>query len=222
MDTVVLVDDKDQVLVDCGTPNILPVIEDAFEKAGLRIQDLTGIVITHQDQDHIGSLAAVKRKAPNAKVYASEAQSLAISGKEKPMRLIDEEAEYEKLSEDQKKTTPTPESLWPKVECTEVDVLVKDGDLFPWCGGTEIIFTEGHMPGHISLYVQETKTFIAGDAMNFSDDGKAHYPEKFTYDIQLAKKNLADVSKKYDIREIVCYHGGIWRGDDSKLLQNME
>ena len=37
-----------------------------------------------------------------------------------------------------------------------------------------------------------------------------------------AKKNLKDIGRKYDVREIVCYHGGIWRGDGSRLLQDME
>jgi glyoxylase-like metal-dependent hydrolase (beta-lactamase superfamily II) len=220
MDTVVLRDEKDQILIDAGTPGIIDVIERAFAGAGLKIEDLTGIIITHQDQDHIGSLAAIKRKAPKAKVYASAIQAPGISGKEKPMRLQWEEEKYESLPKAVREQTPPPASLWPKVEYADIDVILHPGDRFPWCGGTEIIFTEGHMPGHISLYLGKTKTFIAGDALAISG-GRLIPPGKFTRDIEAAKRNLQDIAKNYEIEEIICYHGGFWRGDGSEALGNL-
>ena len=220
MDTVVLRDEGDQILIDAGTPGIIDVIEKAFAKAGLKIEDITGIVITNQDQDHIGSLAAIKRRAPKAKIYASEIQAPGISGREKPLRLQLEEKEYESLPEVERKRTPPPASLWPQVEYADIDLILRHGDRFPWCGGTEIIFTEGHMPGHISLYLEKTKTFIAGDAVAVRE-GRLVPPEKFTYDIEAAKKNLRDVGTQYEIEEIICYHGGFWRGDGSRVLRGM-
>jgi glyoxylase-like metal-dependent hydrolase (beta-lactamase superfamily II) len=220
MDTLVLRDDRDQILIDAGTPGIIDIIEKAFADAGLKIEDLTGIVITHQDQDHIGSLAAIKRKAPKAKVYASAVQSPGISGRKKPLRLQWEEEEYEALPEAVRKKTSPPVSLWPKVEYTEVDVILHHRDQFPWCGGTEIIFTEGHMPGHISLYLKKTKTFIAGDALSIRE-GQLNVLGKFTRDIEAAKRNLRDAAAAYEIEEIICYHGGFWRGDGSKVLRNL-
>jgi glyoxylase-like metal-dependent hydrolase (beta-lactamase superfamily II) len=220
MDTVVLRDEEDQILIDAGTPGIITIIEKAFSGAGLKIEDLTGIVITHQDQDHIGSLAAIKRKATKAKVYASAVQAPGISGREKPLRLQWEEAEYESLPDAVRKQTPPPASLWPKVEYADIDVILHHGDRFPWCGGTEIIFTEGHMPGHISLYLDKTKTFIAGDALAVRED-RLTPPGKFTCDIEAAKKNLRDIAANYEIETIVCYHGGFWRGDGSEVLRNI-
>jgi glyoxylase-like metal-dependent hydrolase (beta-lactamase superfamily II) len=221
MDTAVLLDDHDQILIDAGTPDILPLIEAAFKEAGLKIEDLTGIVITHQDQDHIGTLAAIKRRAPRARIYASALQAPGISGKEKPIRLILEEAQYETLPPAEKAKTPLPASLWPKVEYAEIDRILHDRDQFPWCGGTEILFTEGHIPGHLSLYLRETKTFITGDALVIRD-GRPALPEKFTLDLELAKKDLRDIGNKYEIKDILCYHGGFWRGDGSALLKNLK
>jgi glyoxylase-like metal-dependent hydrolase (beta-lactamase superfamily II) len=218
MDTAVLQDEKDTVLIDAGTPGIEDIIEQAFSGVGIAVKDLTGIVITHQD--HIGSLAALKRKAPGAKIYASEVQAPGISGREKPLRFIREEAEYAMLPAEQKAKIPEPASLWPRVEYAEIDVIVHDGDLFPWCGGTEIVFTEGHMPGHFSLYIRETKTFIAGDALALTDKGLS-YRGKFTMDHKLARKNLHDAAEKYEIREILCYHGGFWHGDGSAALARL-
>ena len=42
---------------------------------------------------------------------------------------------------------------------------MKDKDIFDWCGGLEVIETPGHMPGHISLYLKDSKTLICGDAL---------------------------------------------------------
>ena len=65
---VVLLDDQNMVLVDCGFYGFLPLIEKAFEEKGLDINQLTHIVITHHDLDHMGSLKALKQKYPKAKV----------------------------------------------------------------------------------------------------------------------------------------------------------
>ena len=218
MDTVVLADDNDMILIDAGTPGILPIIEKAFYEAGISIEELTGVVITHQDQDHIGTLAAIKRKAPKALVYATAEQAPGIAGSDKPMRLKIEEEKFDALPESQKAITPTPESQWPKVEYADIDVIVKDGDRFPWCGGTVIVGTEGHMPGHISLYVESTKTLIAGDAFVI-EDGMPQPSERFTFDFRLAVETLAKVGAKYQIEELRCYHGGFWRGNGSEVLQ---
>ena len=219
MDTVVLADEKDLILIDAGTPNILPIIEKAFNEANIPIEQLTGIVITHQDQDHIGSLAAIKRRAQKALVYATAEQAPGISGTDKPMRLKIEEEEYEALSEPQRAAAPPPASLWPKVEYADIDVIVKDGDRFPWCGGTVIVGTQGHMPGHISLYVEATKSLIAGDAFVI-ENGKPRPSERFTFDFRLAVERLAEIGKKYKIEEFICYHGGFWRGDGSQVLKD--
>jgi glyoxylase-like metal-dependent hydrolase (beta-lactamase superfamily II) len=59
---VVLTDDKSMVLIDCGYPGFLPVIEQALEENNLTRTDLTHVLITHQDHDHMGALAAIKQK----------------------------------------------------------------------------------------------------------------------------------------------------------------
>ncbi|SFA75685.1 Metallo-beta-lactamase superfamily protein [Cohnella sp. OV330] len=51
-----------------------------------------------------------------------------------------------------------------KKEMTWVNQIIADGDEIPVLGGVVVIHTRGHTPGHISLYLKQSKTLIAGDA----------------------------------------------------------
>lgn len=53
---VVLHDDKEVVLVDCGYPYFMEKIEEQLVKIGLSLSRVTKLIITHHDHDHMGSL----------------------------------------------------------------------------------------------------------------------------------------------------------------------
>lgn len=59
---VFLQSDTEMVLVDCGTPGSMSKIKENALTQGVNIDNLTKVVVTHQDLDHIGSLAELKRK----------------------------------------------------------------------------------------------------------------------------------------------------------------
>lgn len=76
------------------------------------------------------------------------------------------------------------------VESCNVDKCLIDKDYFDFCGGIEIISTPGHMPGHISIYVKESKTLIVGDALVIeSGELKIALPQ-YTLDIDEARKSV--------------------------------
>ena len=52
-----LADGAHLVLVDCGYPESLPLIEAAMAELGLSPAELTEVFITHHDDDHMGGLA---------------------------------------------------------------------------------------------------------------------------------------------------------------------
>ncbi|WP_460377785.1 MBL fold metallo-hydrolase, partial [Paraclostridium bifermentans] len=118
-------------------------------------------IITHHDFDHMGSAAELKSKYPNMKILASEKDEKYISGKEKSLRLQQAESIYDSLPEEQKEWALNFQKTLKSVENVDVDMVLNDGDKFNCCGGVEIIETPGHMPGHISIYIKESKTLIA-------------------------------------------------------------
>jgi len=98
-----------------------------------------------------------------------------------------------------------------------VDRTVSDAQQLPYCGGITVIATPGHTPGHISLYHAPTRTLIAGDAMVVTDCKLFGPNPQVTLDLDLATKSLRKLTQ-YDIATVICYHGGLYRGDANKRI----
>lgn len=77
---VLLQDEQDLILVDCGYPNFIPLLEKAALQNGIAFDLLTKVIVTHHDMDHIGSLAELKRKYPQIEVIAHEREVPYIEG----------------------------------------------------------------------------------------------------------------------------------------------
>ena len=67
----VLCDEENRVLVDCGYVGSLPKIEEALRQNGLTPEEITHIILTHHDHDHMGAAAAFKQKYPDVLILAS-------------------------------------------------------------------------------------------------------------------------------------------------------
>ncbi|QNR69597.1 MBL fold metallo-hydrolase [Paenibacillus peoriae] len=184
---ILLWDREMAVLIDTGFPGQMEDLRVAMEKVGVSFDQLKAVILTHQDVDHIGSLPEILQECgDHIKVYAHELDKPYIQG-DIP------------LLKDRHLENP------PK---GKVDDILIDGQELPFCGRIRVIHTPGHTPGHISLYLMQSKTLIAGDSM-YSVNGilaGIHVPT--TPDIKAAHLSM----KKYldlDIASVVCYHGGL-------------
>lgn len=204
---VLLIDKNDVVLVDCGYPNFLTLLEDEMKSKGIDPNSLTKVLITHHDNDHMGALSELKEKYPNIKVVASEIDSEYISGKRKSLRLLQAEEVLKNLPQEQKQFGIEFCETLRRVKPVNVDIMVKDGDYFDWAGGCQVISTPGHMPGHISLHLKETNSIVSGDAAVIENDKLVIANPQFALDFELAKKSLERlISMNAD--NYYCYHGG--------------
>ena len=196
---ILLWDDEMAVLIDTGFPGQIEDIQVEMEKVGVSFDKLKVVILTHQDIDHIGSLPELlQRCRSNIKVYAHELDKPYIEG-DLPL-----------LKDGNVETRPKG-----KVSDTMID-----GQELPYCGGILILHTPGHTPGHISLYLKQSKILVAGDSMYSVNGmlGGIHAPT--TINIKEAQQSL----KKYlnlDIESVVCYHGGLSKGNIKIQLQNL-
>lgn len=112
------------ILVDCGFVGSLSIIEAELKRHRVHPSDVSGIVLTHQDHDHMGGVAAFKEKYPTVKIYASELEAPYISGKCKSLRLVQAEEMQRILPPDQLEFGKAFCALLKTVKPVDVDVCV--------------------------------------------------------------------------------------------------
>ena len=127
-------------IVDTGVPGSEDAILAGVAAAGRSADDVTDIVITHADGDHIGSLAVLAART-GARVWAGAHEADVIEGRAAPRTGA-------------VRHTGT------------VDLRFEPGDTLPLHGGIETIATHGHTAGHVSLFLPRAGILIAGDALN--------------------------------------------------------
>ncbi|WP_369282094.1 MBL fold metallo-hydrolase [Oscillibacter sp. GMB15532] len=197
------------VLVDCGWIGALPIVERELEKVGLAVQDLTGLVLTHHDHDHMGAAAALRRANPDIKIYTSPAEEPFISGREKPLRLRQAEEMQETLPPEMQEFGRAFCDLLRRVEPVEIDGLLRDGEWLDWCGGCRVIGTPGHTPGHISLLLENESIVMTGDAMALENGLPVTANPQFALDREGAEASLEKLLA-LKAGAYYCYHGGVY------------
>ncbi|MDU2671397.1 MAG: MBL fold metallo-hydrolase [Clostridium sp.] len=160
------------------------MIEECVTKNNIDLSNLTKLIITHHDFDHMGSAADLKLKYSNIQILASLKDEKYISAKEKSLRLQQAESIYDNLTEERKDEALNFHKLLESIDNVDIDITLNDGDTFDWWGGIEIIETPSHMPGHISIYVNESRTLIAGDALVIEDKKLAIANPQYTLNMR--------------------------------------
>ena len=207
---VILKDNNERILVDCGCTGFMHAIEASIKAEGLDCSQLTKILITHHDHDHMGEVADFKAKYSHIQIFASEIEAPYISGEKKSICLEQAEAFQSTLSGEQRKFGEAFCNILKNVRSAKVDMIVHGGEVLNWCGGCEIISTSGHTPGHISLCVKDKETIITGDAATLEGNQLVIANPQFTLDLENAGKDISKLLS-YDAVTYICYHGGIYK-----------
>lgn len=84
---VILKGTKEMVLIDCGFPGFLSKIKESAMVQNVNIDNLTKVVLTHQDIDHIGSLGELKRAYPAIQIFAGATEIPYINGEKEPIKI---------------------------------------------------------------------------------------------------------------------------------------
>ena len=204
---VVLCDERERVLIDCGYPGFLPLLERAAASVNIEFGRIDCVVVTHPDYDHCGALYEIKEKYPHIRAMSSEFDAPYIEGKIPPLRVSIGMEKLALLSYEMREEARRFRERLESVKPVGIDGALRGGETMPWCGGTTIISTPGHMPGHISLHVVPLKTLITGDAL-ISTRGKLRMSHpRYAVDPREAERSAAALLAM-DVEKYVCYHGG--------------
>ncbi|MGG1658113.1 MBL fold metallo-hydrolase [Brevibacillus sp. NRS-1366] len=217
---VLLQDEVDTILIDCGYPDFLPLLEKAARRHGISLQSLTKVIVTHHDMDHIGSLAALKRAYPHIEIIAYELDAPYVEGAKTSLRIEQAKSTFNDLPDEAKPQAEQFIRFLQSIEPASVDRSVHHQERLPWCGGIEIIHTPGHMPGHISLYLPTSKTLISADAVVIEQGRLEIANPQYTMDLEEAIRSVQRLLD-YDIEQLICYHGGLFIGNVKQALQHL-
>ncbi|MEO3946392.1 MBL fold metallo-hydrolase [Gorillibacterium sp. CAU 1737] len=204
---VLLKDERDLVLVDCGYPGDLERIEAAMAVIGFTGDQLTQLVLTHHDYDHMGAAASFKRKYPSLLVVTSEGETPYVTGEQPSARLVQALEMQHRLPASEQEGGLAFIEMLRGMEAVPVDRILRGGERLSWGGGCEVIATPGHTPGHFSLYLTEQRVLLTGDAAVIENGELAVANPQFALDLPKAEESLARLLA-YDADTYVCYHGG--------------
>ncbi len=157
---VFLIDAGDLTLIDTGMPGSAERILAAVRQLGRPPTDIRHILLTHLHADHTGSLKALK-EATGATTHMHPADAALI-----------------RRGEVMRTARPGPGILrWllfrlsglrvipARVEAATVEHELQDGQVLPFAGDLQVIYTPGHTQGHVAfLWPREGGVLFAGDS----------------------------------------------------------
>ncbi len=205
-----ILDGNNALLVDAGYPGQHAKIREAIEKAGVPFENLSQVILTHQDIDHIGGLSSILSDSPHRiEVLAHEEEKKYIQGDKQPHKLLQ--------LEDHLNTKPAEaQAIYEKLRLAyqqsyvQVHRTVTDGEELPYLEGVVVIHTPGHTLGHVCLYIKKARILIAGDALEVEEGRLVPAPVTANYDMGLCRQSLKKLTA-YDIQSVICYHGGLYQ-----------
>jgi len=202
-------DSDGATLVDTGIPGQWDAIRRVIENAGVDIESVNRIILTHQDMDHIGGLPDIIRvRGGEIEVLAHEEDRPYIEGDQPLIKMSRERLAQimESLPELQRHQF---ERIFSTPPSGKVDRTLHDGEELRLHGGIKVIHTPGHTPGHLSLFVKKARLLIAGDELRVEEGELVGPSESATPDMESANASLGKLTD-YQIDYVLCYHGGLY------------
>lgn len=146
-------------LIDTGMPGAEKKVLALIARLGRTPAELSRILITHGDGDHIGALN-VLMAVSGATVSASEHEANAIR-QGIPSRPLSPQGAGQKL-------VYALLGNFIKPQPAVVDEILTPGQTLPILEGLQVLDTCGHTPGHLSYYLPEKRILFAGDSIKGS------------------------------------------------------
>lgn len=168
------------IMIDAGYN--YPRLKEKMEWLGLKPEDITEILITHQDTDHVGAVEDDSdRLFKNAVLYIGEKENRYLTGEVR--RKV----------------------FWgfytlPQVKTSNKKRIVNENEVF-YIGDIKIeaIPVYGHTFGHFA-YLIDDKYLFTGDAIWLGADGGYSFLNVLAQDNKLAKASLAKIEENLESR----------------------
>jgi glyoxylase-like metal-dependent hydrolase (beta-lactamase superfamily II) len=203
-------------LVDAGYDESFDDLLQVLQRKRIDPQRIDGILVSHDDIDHIGGLHRFRTLNPKVRIYASAIEAPSLSGAVKSERLDQAERMFDQMPEAYKPWALDFQESLRKIHRVPVDVTLQD---HAYIGqDIEVVHTPGHTRGHLSFYLPAIRTLVASDAFVIENDVFDIANPQFTLDLPAAIDSIRKISA-LDIETVICYHGGVARGNIRQRLE---
>ena len=179
---------KEIILIDTGLPKNGKGILNELKSIDIKPHDIKHILITHDDMDHVGSLALLEKDS-GAKIWASKEDIPYIIG-ELNRHMIKRILNYiVKLRK--------PENI---------NSYPEDGMI----GDIKVIYTPGHTMGHVCLLYKDI--MFVGDLLRTKNGEIINGPSFANWNNSILKESIVKIDE-YDFKWICPAHGEPIRRD---------
>ena len=141
-------------LIETGPGSTLPALERAVADAGLKLGDITQILVTHIHLDHAGAAGSLLRRLPNARLFVHPRGAPHMID---PSKLL---ASAKRIYAERM------DELWGAFEACPANrvVTLTDGEVIH-CGvrALQALHTPGHASHHIAFHDAERRSVFTGD-----------------------------------------------------------
>ena len=208
-----VLDDRESsvIAVDSGLPGWGRRVLSLVASIGRKAEDLSRILITHADIDHVGGLKSLVAAA-GAEVFASAEAARYIRARRSPPHIG-----FSMI---------VPVAIMNLLFGRRIPVAreLADGDRLEVLGGLRVISTPGHTPDHLCFFLEREGLLFAGDLFR-NVAGLELFPRN-AWNREAMKASLRKVAS-LNPRLICPGHGRVWKGDEdpgrlSALIEGSE
>lgn len=201
-----IAEEEQLTLIDTGMPGQLDNLLRHLSRIGRRAVEISRILVTHADIDHVGSLQAMQAET-GAKVLASAQSAALIKRGKSPQHL----PRLMQWVADRMGYKP--------VAAQHIQVIGAE-DTLPIWGGLQVIATPGHTLDHLSFYCPKQGVVIAGDILNTRKDTLNLTPKRITADMDLARQSARQLLALTPA-VLACGHGTPLHGHKDDVLMRL-
>jgi glyoxylase-like metal-dependent hydrolase (beta-lactamase superfamily II) len=201
-----IVEEEQLTLIDTGMPGQLDNLLRHLSRIGRRADEISRILVTHADIDHVGSLQVMQAET-GARVFAS-AQSAALIRRGKSPQHLPRLMQW------------IADRMSYKAVAAQYVQLIEPEEVLPIWGGLQVLATPGHTLDHLSFYCPRQGVVIAGDILNTRKESLNLTPKRITADMTLARQSARQLLALTPA-VLACGHGTPLHGHKDDVLMRL-
>ena len=167
---VYLIKEDPVTLIDTGpkTPEAIAALRAGLKSAGLSVNNIRRIVLTHAHEDHCGLARSLRDEAKDADVYVHSWETGHRASRlehEESLRLLQRAGVPDEEIQSMRRLYDDVRQYADSLEDGHCRELVDGDELEFAAGALRVIHTPGHTPGSCSFLREADRTIIAGDCV---------------------------------------------------------